>query len=183
MNATHPTLIQPANRQLPSHSSLFTPYSIFAYTLVIRCASARLVRGPRLTLCVAHMAHNGGAYLTTSPSVINSRCSLPTSAHACRMASTMRPTASLQFFAPVKSSWVYMKLPFSLRDRAGSTGKALNAANIVSWPTTGAAASERMRERGNDKEFLRGIVMENLAGEAADGVAGGVARSRLFRME
>ncbi len=28
--------------QLPNHSNLFTPYSIFAYTLVIRCASVKL---------------------------------------------------------------------------------------------------------------------------------------------
>lgn len=90
-------------------------------------------------------------------------------------------TASLQFFALASSSSGWMKLPLSLRDRAGSTGRALNAAKIVSWPATGAAASDKIRERGS--VFFRGAVNENRGVVATDGDAGGVVRSRLFLIE
>ena len=74
-----------------------------------------------------------------------------------------------------------MKLPFSLRERAGSTGNALKAAKIVSCPATGAAASDRIRESGS--VVLRGAVKDNLGEVAAAGEAGGVDKSRLFRIE
>ena len=76
-----------------------------------------------------------------------------------------------------------MKLPLSLRDRAGSTGNALNAAKIVSCPARGATVSDRIRDRG--KKPLRGDVIESLGAVAVAtvGEAGGVARSRLLRIE
>lgn len=124
----------------------------------------------------------GSTHLTTSASVMKSGWSLPMSLHACRMASTIMSTASLQFFALESSSCDWMKLPLSLRDRAGSTGRALNAAYMVSCPAAGAAASDRICDNGADP--LRGIGSdrENLDVVGA-GELGGVARSRLFRME
>ena len=76
-----------------------------------------------------------------------------------------------------------MKLPVSLRDRAGSTGSDLNAANRVSCPAAGAALSDRIRERGKGRVFLRGKVVGNRGSEAGDGDEGGVERSMLFRIE
>ncbi len=100
--STHPVLHRV--RQLPSHSNLFTPYSILAYTLVIRCASAKLSHGAIVSLAHDARIAVGGAHLTTSASVMKSWWSLPMSRHACRMASTIMSTASLQFFALDSSS-------------------------------------------------------------------------------
>ena len=62
-----------------------------------------------------------------------------------------------------------MKLPLSLRDRAGSTGNALNAAKIVSCPARGATVSDRIRDSG--KKPLRGDVIESLGAVAVGDVA------------
>ena len=98
--------------------------------LVVRCASDTLVPVVELEARTALFQYTD---LTISPSEMKSSPeALPVSSQALLMASTMTSTASLHDLALVRSSAgsVYLD-PF--RTRAEPTGKALNAANEVSF--------------------------------------------------
>lgn len=166
----------------PNHSNLFTPYSILAYTLVMRCASARLkMRSQLRVFCIS----GPKTYLTMSSSAMKSSpCAPPASTHACRIVSTIMSAACLQFLAPASSSAGSMKLPVSRRVRVGSMGSILNATNDESPSATGTAAFDNRDDNVGLRWGAGALARLDRRGDGG-GRSGtnGEDRSRLLRIE
>ena len=75
-------------------------------------------------------------------------CAPPISAHAFAIASTMRSTAARHVSAPASSSAAGSVNVLPRRVRAGSIGRALNAANEVDLSDVFAVAASRFERRG-----------------------------------
>jgi hypothetical protein len=104
-NTVGDTVILTIQHQPPSHSSLFTPYSIFAYMLVILCASCKLIETTSdLSTHSPVQADPKFTHFTTSPLVTRFPCGLSISSQARLIISTINSTASLHVDAPVRSS-------------------------------------------------------------------------------